>query len=164
MPYSAAQLSDLQDIRDAALRYCQGVDRLDATLMKSAYWPDATDDHGVFVGNAWAFCEMCMDAHEPWRSTKHCIFNHSIELNPDGCHARGEIYNVTYLFQADAEILDTWVGRYLDLYEKREDEWRILERVCVHEGTHATAVAAMDIDAASFRQGDFDRGDRGDNR
>ena len=39
-------------IRQAALRYCRGVDRLDAELMRSAYHDDATDDHGVFVGSA----------------------------------------------------------------------------------------------------------------
>jgi hypothetical protein len=40
MPYTAQQLSDLEDIRNATLRYSRGVDRLDAELMKSAYWPD----------------------------------------------------------------------------------------------------------------------------
>ena len=80
MAYTAEQLSDLQCIRDAALRYCRGVDRLDVELMKSAYWEGATDDHGVFVGDAWEFCEMCMEAHLPWRSTNHCILNHAIEL------------------------------------------------------------------------------------
>ena len=158
MTYSSEQLSDLQGIRDAALRYCRGVDRLDAELMKSAYWPEATDDHGVFVGNAWEFCELCMEAHAPWRSTSHCIYNHSIEL--DGSRARGEIYNVTYLFQKDAAVLDTWVGRYLDRYEKRGEEWRILERVCVHEGTHSAPITDMAIEAATFRQGSFDRPSR----
>lgn len=157
MAYTPQQLSDLQCIRDAANRYCRGVDRLDVALMKSAYWPDATDDHGVFVGNAWEFCEMCMEAHLAWRSTSHCIFNHSIELSPDGNNALGEVYNVTYLFQKDREILDTWVGRYLDRYQKRNGEWRILERVCVHEGTHSGPVSPMAIDAASFYQGYFDR-------
>jgi hypothetical protein len=157
MAYTPEQLSDLQCIRDAAYRYCRGVDRLDVELMKSAYWPEATDDHGIFTGNAWEFCEMCMEAHLPWRSTSHCIFNHSINLDADGEHANGEIYNVTYLFQKDAEVLDTWVGRYLDVYEKRNGEWRILERVCVHEGTHSAPVTAMSIDVASFRQGANDR-------
>ena len=127
-------------------------------LMKSAYWPEATDDHGVFVGNAFAFAEMCMVAHLRWRSTSHCIFNHYIELEADGIHARGEAYNVTYLFQKDADVLDTWHGRYLDRYEKRLGEWRIIERVCVHEGTTSAPVNAMTtIDAPSFRQGEFDR-------
>jgi len=157
MSYTPQQLSDVECIRDAAKRYCRGVDRLDVDLMKSAYWPEATDDHGVFVGNAMEFSEMCMEAHLQWRSTSHCILNHSIDLDESGTKARGEIYNVTYLFRKDADILDTWHGRYLDVYEKRGDEWRIIERVCVHEGTTSTPIKMMDIDADSFRQGAFDR-------
>ncbi len=157
MTYTTGQLGDLEAIRECARRYCRGVDRLDEALMKSAYWPDATDDHGAFKGNAHEFAEHCMIAHLKWRSTSHCIFNHSIEIETGGRRARGEIYNVTYLFQAAADVLDTWHGRYLDVYEKREDEWRILERVCVHEGTHSQPVNAMDIAASQFRQGAFDR-------
>ena len=157
MSYTPDQLSDIQCIRDVVSRYCRGVDRLDEALMKSAYWPEASDDHGVFVGNAMEFVEMCMVAHLKWRSTNHCVLNHTIELDPDASHARGESYNVTYLFQDDADVLDTWYGRYLDVYEKRGDEWRILERVCVHEGTTTEPVTQMDIDAPKFRPGSFDR-------
>jgi hypothetical protein len=162
LSYTPEQLCDLESIRDAALRYCRGVDRLDVDLMKSAYWPEAIDDHGVFVGNAWVFSETCMESHVAWRSTNHCILNHSIELEPDGRRARGEIYNVTYLFQKDADVLDTWHGRYLDIYEKRtidqrREEWRILERVCVHEGTHSAPIQPMTIDTSKFRDGSFDR-------
>jgi hypothetical protein len=166
LSYTLEQLSDLESIRDTARRYCRGVDRLDVELMKSAYWPEATDDHGVFVGNAWVFSEHCMQSHLGWRSTSHCIFNHSIELDPDGVRARGELYNVTYLFQKDADVLDTWHGRYLDVYEKRgvdqnQEEWRILERVCVHEGTHSAPIQPMTLDGSKFRVGSFDRATAG---
>ena len=157
MEYSQQQLSDLASIEDVARRYSRGVDRLDEDLMKSAYWPDATDDHGVFVGNAMEFVEMCMVSHLRWRSTSHCIFNHSIELDENGNRATGEVYNVTYLFQKDSDILDTWHGRYLDVYEKREHTWRIIERVCVHEGTKSEAINPMEIGVSKFRQGSFDR-------
>ena len=157
MKYTAQQLSDFQCLKDVANRYCRGVDRLDEDLMKSAYWEEATDDHGFFKGNAMEFCEICMEVHLAWRSTNHCILNHYIELDPDGLHGRGEIYNVTFLFQKKAEVLDTWYGRYLDYYEKRGEEWRILERVCVHEGTSTESVNPMDINTELFRQGSFDR-------
>ena len=157
MDYSLRQLSDLENIRNVAKRYCRGVDRLDGELMKSAYWPDATDNHGLYVGNAMDFVDMCMVSHLKWRSTNHCIFNHTIELDADGKHARGEVYNVTYLFQKDQDVLDTWHGRYLDDYEKRADEWRIIERICVSEGTISAAIDPMAIDAEKFRQGSFDR-------
>ncbi|MEH6571102.1 MAG: nuclear transport factor 2 family protein [Halioglobus sp.] len=157
MAYSQAQLSDIESIRDATKHYSRGVDRLDADIMKLAYWPEATDEHGVFNGNAWEFCDFCMEGHLGWRSTMHCIFNHSIELDSDGIHARGELYNVTYLFRADTPILDTWYGRYLDEYEKRGDEWRIIKRVCVHEGTTSGESPKMELDTEGFRQGSFDR-------
>jgi hypothetical protein len=158
VPYTAQQLGDLAAIRDAAQRYCHGVDRLDPDSMRSAYWPDATDDHGTFVGNAHEFVAHCMTAHVRWRSTLHCITNHQIELDDDGVHARGEIYNVTYLFRADEPVLDTWWGRYLDDYEARDGEWRILRRVCVHEGNRSEALTAtMPIAADRFRPGSFDR-------
>lgn len=157
MSYTHEQLSDIEDIRDCAKRYCHGVDRLDADWMKSAYWPDAIDDHGVFVGNAWEFVDHCMVAHLPWRSTMHCIFNHQITLDPDGIHATGEVYNVSYLFKDGSNVLDTWYGRYLDKYEKRGDEWRIAHRVCVCEGTTSEATSPMEIAAEKFRVGSFDR-------
>ncbi|MEM9621892.1 MAG: nuclear transport factor 2 family protein [Pseudomonadota bacterium] len=156
MIYTSAQLGDVQNIKDCAIRYCRGVDRLNAELMKSAYWPEATDDHGAFKGNAMDFVEHCMRAHLKWRSTNHCIMNHHIELGADGISASGEIYNITYLFQP-GEVMDVWHGRYVDEYAKRGNEWRILHRVCVHEGSYSQPLHAMDIDADAFRQGSFDR-------
>ena len=44
MTYTPEQLSDREKIREAAMRYSYGVDRLDPEVMKSAYWPEATDD------------------------------------------------------------------------------------------------------------------------
>ena len=156
MAYTPEQLSDLEDIRQCAVRYCRGVDRLDPDVMRSAYWPDATDNHGTFNGNAWDFVEHCMVSHKRWRATTHNIMNHAIELEPNGLHARGEIYNVTYLFHTENR-LDTWHGRYLDLYEKRKGEWRIAKRTCVHEGSHTNNILPMQIQTNEFVQGVFDR-------
>src|SRR6478735_4548967 len=102
------QLLAIEACREAGRRYSYGIDRLDGDVMKSAYWPDGTDDHGVFVGNAWEFVDHCMATHGRWRSTMHCIFNHQIDLDPDGLHARGEVYNVSYMFRGDTPTLETW--------------------------------------------------------
>jgi len=159
MDYTPQQLADIEACREAARRYCRGVDRLDAELMKSAYWPEATDDHGVFVGNAIEFVDRVIESHKRWSGTMHCILNHSIELDPGGLTARGEAYNITYLFgETDGPAISTWWGRYLDLFERRSGEWRILERVCVHEFTRSEGAATpMAIEAEMFRQGSFDR-------
>jgi len=157
MGYTPKQLGDIAAIQDIAKRYSHGVDRLDGDCMKSAYWPEAIDDHGTFVGNAWEFVDHCMASHVRWRSTMHCVYNHLIEFDAGGTTARGEVYNVTHLFRADSSTVETWYGRYLDKYEERNGEWRIIHRVCVHEGNTSNAVVGMQLDAAKFRQGSFDR-------
>lgn len=157
MTYTAEQLSDREQIRDAAMRYCRGVDRLDAVCMKSAYWPEAIDEHGGFVGNAHDFADYCMTAHLKWSWTMHSIYTHQIELDDDGAGASGEIYNITHLCRAQTGAIDTWYGRYLDRYEKRGDDWRIIHRVCVHHGTHTESAAPMDIDTSNYRDGSCDR-------
>ena len=88
----------------------------------------------------------------------HTIFNHRVEVDPDGMHARGEIYNVATCSRRPTRNLATWYGRYLDAYERRGDEWRIQHRVCVHHGDTSEHVPdTMGIDAGKFRQGSFDR-------
>ena len=65
---TADQLLVTEACREAARRYSYGIDRLDVDVMKSAYWPDAIDDHGLFVGNAWEFCERVVSTHEIGRA------------------------------------------------------------------------------------------------
>jgi len=155
------ELSAHDQIRQVGARYSRGVDRLDGDLMKSAYWPDATDDHGVFVGNAMDFCDRVVSSHARFLATMHCIMNHAIEVDEEAGTGHGEIYNVTYVFREESgrKLLETWWGRYLDTYERRNGEWRIKARICVHEYTRADEVTSnMAIDAAKFRQGAADRG------
>jgi hypothetical protein len=159
MTYSPEQLSDLVCIREATTRYTHGLDRLDAAHMRSAYWPDASDDHGPeFSGNAWDYVEVAMESHKRWRPSLHTLLNQVLELDPDGVHARGETYCVAYLFVADRPVLFTWFGRYLDRFEKRGAEWRISERVCVHEGSKVDdPLTEMPFPTELFRPGSFDR-------
>jgi ketosteroid isomerase-like protein len=160
---ASSQQSDVaaaaEAIRQAALRYCRGVDRLDADLMFSAYHDDATDDHGLFVGLARDLCARVVQSHRRYDATMHCILNHAIDV-VDATHAAGEIYNVTYLVRAsnDGRQLDTWWGRYLDTYECRNGRWAIAHRVSVHEWTTTAPLGdPMPIDASAFRPGGADR-------
>jgi hypothetical protein len=86
----------------------------------------------------------------------HCNYNHSIEFDDD-THARGEIYNVTYLVPRDGGRINVWLGRYLDRYEQRDGEWRISHRTCVHEATTTIDHAPMGGDMSNFRTGSTDR-------
>jgi hypothetical protein len=58
MPIDEAALQRLLDkgaIREASLRYTRGIDRHDAEIMAAAYHPDATDDHGAYIGDPAGF-------------------------------------------------------------------------------------------------------------
>lgn len=159
MSYTLEQLSDIQCIREVTTRYTHGLDRLDADHMRSAYWPEATDDHGPeFRGNAWEYVEVAMQSHRRWGPSMHTLVNQIIELDSDGIHARGEVGCIAYLFDTESDSLFQWFGRYLDRFEKRDDEWRILERVLVHEGSRVDdPLVLMPFATEQFLQGTFDR-------
>lgn len=118
---------------DALLgRYCQAIDRCDLEKLKSVYWPDAHDDHGVFKGNAIEFAEWVIPALKGLTRTMHLIANCVVEFD-DADHARGETYVVAF-HEVPGEIapIDAVAGgRYLDRFERRNGEWRIGERVYV---------------------------------
>lgn len=157
----SCRLSAHEQIQQVSARFAHGVDRLNVDLMKSAYWSDASDDHGFFVGNAHAFCDHIISTHAHFFATMHCMHNHMIDVDEATGMARGEVYTTTYILR-DASFptkLETWWGRYLDTYERRNGEWRIKTRICVHEFTSTNEISqAMGIDTACFRQGIEDRG------
>src|SRR3954452_2285724 len=156
-----SRLVAVEEIREVVLRYCRGLDRLDADLLAGAYLPGALDDHGVFVGDAGEFCERVLASHRRYEATMHCVLNHLVELDgPDD--ARGEAYVLAYqrrTVEDGTPVLDTWWGRYADRYARREGRWGIAHRVVVHEWTRRSPRGEpMPMETALFRQGADDRG------
>jgi hypothetical protein len=47
LPAEIALLAAEREIRAALARYCRGIDRMEAELVRSVYHPDAHDDHIV---------------------------------------------------------------------------------------------------------------------
>lgn len=136
------EMHNKQAIQDTLANYCRGIDRCDIDVLKSVYWPEATDDHGSFTGNAHEFCEYVIPALKNMRHTMHQISNVHIEL--DGNRAKVETYCVAYHYLDGPDgLMDMVVGgRYIDVFEKRLDRWKILKRVYVmdwNQNTPATA-------------------------
>lgn len=156
-----ARLLAVEEVRQAALRYCRGLDRLDLATMRSAYHPGAVDDHGVFVGDAADFCARVVESHRRYQATLHRVSNHAVEVDDDD-HARGELYVLAHILRCAEDgtrVLDTWSGRYADAYERRDGRWAITHRVCVHEWTQTQPMAdGMGLAVELFRAGGQDRG------
>ena len=126
------ELLDKQSITEALMRYCRGIDRADRDVFASAYWPDAMDDHVKYVGDIPGLVEFVFAAIAPMR-TQHFMGNVLIEMQGP-TRARCESYVRAY-HEASGffgqEELDIG-ARYLDIFEKRGSDWRILYRkVCV---------------------------------
>jgi hypothetical protein len=121
-------LIDKQDIFELSMRYMRGLDRLDLDLLKSVYWPDATDARGFIDGNAHEFCAFAVDLLAAHHANHHMLGQALIEVESNTAH--GEIYFQAFHRLAEAGVeSDFWViGRYIDRYERRGGVWKIAHR------------------------------------
>ena len=131
-----------QEITDVVYRYARGIDRMDFELVRSCYHPDAYDDHGSFKGTVDEFIDMAQDFMPRWTATMHFMGNVLVD-EVDGDFARAETYAVAYNRREfpDKEGKDDVFGiRYVDRFEKRNDQWLIAHRVVATEWRRVEAV------------------------
>ncbi len=124
-----SELKDREAIREVIHRYCQAVDRCDLQMLKSCYHEDAYDDHGFFAGNAFEFADYVIPCLEQVDSSMHSITNTRFQFDGNRCATTSQWHVVHRLKQAEGFTDFMHQGRYLDVWEKRDDEWRILHRV-----------------------------------
>ena len=121
-------LIDKQSIGEVLMRYCRAIDRRDADLMRRVYWPDAVDDHAVFKGNVEEFIAYSFPFMEGVVSA-HAITNILIDLCGADSAFSECYFSAFHDFPADQGRFERTVGgRYLDLHERRNGEWRIKSR------------------------------------
>lgn len=125
------ELADREAIRDCLFRYCRGIDRCDADLLRSAYWPDALDSHAVpgkAPQPAYDFIERVMPKLVQMRRTQHQISNCLIRITTDKADVESYFLSVHQEERA-GQLEDVLVaGRYLDRFARRAGEWRIAHR------------------------------------
>jgi hypothetical protein len=144
------RLLDRAEIQEAIYRYARGVDRGDWDLVRSAYHPDAYDEHGEYKGGIDGLIEWLDKRFAGLDNSMHFIGNCLIEFQgPD--LALVETYFVSRRLRppsgdelrlagpGDAMSREAW-GRYLDRFERRDGSWRAAHRTVVLE-TSSTALA-----------------------
>lgn len=122
-------LLDKQDIQATLMRFARGIDQRDATLIRSAFHPDATDDHGPFKGSIDEFVLWAMPILQTFNISQHEISNIQIDLH--GHRANVETYLLALHIVGTPPVEETVFGRYLDMFEKRDGEWKISKRLVV---------------------------------
>lgn len=123
-----------QAITDVVHRYCRGVDRLDRELVRSCYWPEATDEHGSFSGTRDEYLAWLFDRMLPrFEFTMHRVTNVLVDrVDLDAGTAKCESYGVARHHQPSEKIeANLTTGfRYVDDFERRDGQWRIARRIC----------------------------------
>lgn len=127
-------LQTKQAIYEVVQRYCRGMDRLDEDLVRSCYHPEGTDTHyGLGTLDREGFIAKALRGGlTRIGGTMHSVPNHYV-YEIDGDRARAESYMVAYHWGDEPQMNFTSGGRYVDLFERRDGEWRILERSCIRE-------------------------------
>ncbi|MBW1884686.1 MAG: nuclear transport factor 2 family protein [Deltaproteobacteria bacterium] len=172
-----ARLLDKQEIQEVVYAYCRGIDRRDLDLVRACYHPDATDEHGSFSGTIDAYLEWVDGLLARYTWTMHFVGNilidfSSEEINPESNPggksesdkvdvAAAESYGISLHRSEEVKpYLNLAIGfRYLDRFERREDRWKIAERVAVSEWSIQIPGSAWWEIPDSLRKGQRNRGD-----
>jgi hypothetical protein len=130
------ELIDKQAITETIYRYARSMDRLDRELGYGVFWPEATTDYHeqMYQGTGYGLVDMVMDAHLNYVAHSHQFSN--ILITVDGDAARSETYGDVTLRRIDEDgtaIDSRNLGRYVDRWEKRSGEWRIIDRKYLHD-------------------------------
>jgi hypothetical protein len=122
------ELLDRRAIDDLLARYCRCLDWLDEDGLATVFWPDAEIDYGFFRGTAEAFLPVVMEMERRSLRRWHAILNPLVAI--DGDRAEGECQGLSQgTAERRGELVDTvFAGRYLDAFERRDGEWRIVRR------------------------------------
>lgn len=129
-------LADRQAIQDCAVRFSRGVNRRDSELLKSAFHPDAVDDHGFFVGNRDDFVSWIDTVYDKIAVTQHFVTNQTVDIEGDTAHA--ETYWIVANVMKGSVSVVLRGGRYIDRLERRKGAWAIVDRVCLIEWNGTT--------------------------
>lgn len=133
---------DREAIRDCIYRYCRGIDRADEATLRSSYWPDATDRHGIYSGPVEGFFLMAREVFKSGARNVHQVGNVLIEF---GGPARAAVETYFLALQRgpgkDGVVRQfLMAGRYCDLFEKRGGEWRVARRIVAYDWLEEQAV------------------------
>jgi hypothetical protein len=124
-----------RDVRRVLASYCRGIDRCDAELMASAFWPEAPVDYGSFQTTGAQVGGVIAGKR---RAAQVTVMMHSLTtalVDIAGDEAFTEAWHLSLRqVQTPTGIEHRWLGeRYLDRFERREGVWKIARRRALHD-------------------------------
>jgi ketosteroid isomerase-like protein len=140
------RLLDESEIRAVLARYARGIDHSDWDAVRSCYHEDATDAHGAYNGSIEGFVEYCRQFVDKLESMTHFFGQSTIELDGDSAWVESHCLCLIRLRPQNGEPPLERVAniRYVDVFERRDGEWRIARRKLVH---HPSRLEPVELDA-----------------
>lgn len=161
-------LLDKQAILEVVIRYARGVDRLDEALLRSVFHPGSRHNH-FFEGPSsdpalpstaekpGDFVAFALQVLASYSRTHHQLGNTLVEFTGDDS-ARVETYFTAFhrmrargdKLAADNAYdteMDYFVGgRYIDRFERRDGQWKIVERIGMTDWTRLEPPTSQGFD------------------
>jgi SnoaL-like domain len=133
MDQELADMLARDQIRNCIVRLARGEDRRDTEIISSAFWSDAHIDFGMFADDFKTYLGFVVPGDPSLPCTLHVLGQTHTELA--GETARAETLVMSYhRIDTGAEHQDAMVGgRYLDLFARRDGEWRIARRTMLYD-------------------------------
>jgi hypothetical protein len=148
-----------EQIIQVLYRYCRGWDRRDEDIIRSCFWPDSKHQHGVFDGLSSDFVAFGLTRTANVKAVRHTVSNVMIELSGD--RAISECYFAAMHRRpaADGSGEEDYFseGRFVDRFERRGGEWRIVRRVGLNDFERVQPPSDVALEALPARA----RGRRG---
>jgi hypothetical protein len=147
VPPQLQSLIEKSDIADRIYAYCRAVDRIDETLLRTVFHPDATLDlgPGVFQGTASDYIPWLLGVLQQMRASHHMVAN--IRSDVEGDAALVESYfTAHHRLDKSTGREDVFLGgRYLDRFERRPGGpsgiWKIMHRKQILDYVRTEAVS-----------------------
>ncbi|MER7006061.1 nuclear transport factor 2 family protein [Dactylosporangium sp. NPDC000555] len=154
------QLVDKQQIAEALFRYCRGIDRCDVDLIRSAFYPEAVDDHGDNAMLAYEFAEHYVrERQAETEFAIHRVMNHLIELDGDVAVSEAGVFSIQQVKGSSSTQFSS--SRYLDRFERRDGDWKVAYRLVVHDWHGSAELGPWELGTISAAN--FVMGARGEN-
>lgn len=138
MDLDAEQLADRQAIVAVIDRYATSLDAKDYERFRMCFSEDAVIHYGEKLGRdeAAAYADSVLSQYA---FTQHLLGNYDIAL--DGDRASARTYMHASHVTSEGEI---WVvgGTYVDRLERREGEWKIVERALEAKWSERRVISA----------------------
>lgn len=147
LPLRLQAVVDKSEIADLLYRFARGIDRIDETLLRSVFHPDATLDlgPGVFQGTANDYVHWILGVLHQIRSSHHMITNVRAQLESDVALVESYVH-IHFRLDKPTGREDVFMGaRYLDRMERRPSGpagvWKIVHHKKIIDWVRTDAVS-----------------------